>query len=169
MGDAAAPPRTTSPTASLGKVLLHEVGHHPESTDAEKQKIDDLIKLAVFENAGRDSLEAGEALVAMGLKAAPRLINVFHTVQTTDGFDSRLGLVKAGVADGLLRKIDGAIDRQKQRPTRIMPASKPDYAQGVAKRWVRWWDSDGWKTPQKPWDERIDGAEKEGGEVEPGS
>jgi hypothetical protein len=76
-----------------------------------------------------------------------------------------MGLTKAGVADGLLRKIDGYMERRKSPLSQVKATSEPKYAETVAMRWCQWWDTDGWKTPQKPWDPRIDGAAAEAAEA----
>ncbi len=138
------------------------MGHHPEATPEEQAQIDQLVQKAVFENAGGDSRDAGKALVALGYKAAPRLINVFHTIKSGEGFDDLQGRMKAGVADGLLRKIDGFQERTRRNKNPIKATSDAKFAESTAKGWLLWWDTGVWKEkPQKPWDERIDGAEEE--------
>ena len=158
-GTSGATPPATPPAA---KGTIHEVGHHPDATAEEKAQIDQLIQKAIFESGGADSRDAGRALVALGYKAAPRLINVFHTVKTGEGFDDIQGRMKAGVADGLLRKIDGYQERMRRNKSAIKATSDAKFAESTAKGWVLWWDNGVWKDkPQKPWDERIDGAEEE--------
>lgn len=155
-------PAGTPAAPPPAKGSIHEVGHHPDATDDEQRQIDQLIQKAIFESGGADSRDAGKALVALGYKAAPRLINVFHTVKTGEGFDELQGRVKASVADGLLRKIDGFQERLRRNKTQIKATSDAKFAEATAKGWMLWWDTGTWKDkPQKPWDERIDGAEEE--------
>ncbi len=159
-GTSGATPAPATPPPAKG--TIHEVGHHPDATADERTQIDQLVQKAIFENAGAESRDAGKALVALGYKAAPRIINVFHTVKAGEGFDDLQGRVKASVADGLLRKIDGYQERLRRNKTQIKATSDAKFAESTAKGWVLWWDTGTWKDkPQKPWDERIDGAEEE--------
>ncbi len=147
---------------SVSKVVLHAVGQHPEATPDEQQKIDALIQKAVFENAGADSRRAETELVGIGVKAAPRLINVFFTVKSGEGFSTREGLMKCHVADSVLRRIDGWIERgNSPRNTPISAASDPVWAERIMKMWTKWWDDELYKKPLKPWDERVDGRRED--------
>ena len=150
----AEPPKFVPPS----KVTFHPVEHHPDATPEEREKIDQLIQKAVFENAGADSRTAGHELVAIGMKAAPRLINVFSTVKMGEGFTDPMGRIKCAVAEALLRRIDGYIERSlspKNPP--IKGQSDPSWVDRCTRYWLSWWDSGKYQTPQKPWDERIDG------------
>lgn len=149
-----------APPAAKG--TLHEVGHHPEASDDEKAQIDKLIQTAVFESAGADSRDAEKQLVAIGMKAAPRLINVFYTVKQSEGFEERLGKMKAAIADRILRKIDGYQERKRKSMSAIVAASDPKFVESSAKSWMLWWDNELWKNPMKPWDPR-EANEGEGG------
>ena len=125
-------------------------------TEADRKKIDDLIQKAVFENNGSDSLAAGRELVAMGLKAAPRLLNVFYTVKVGEGFDSQEGKMKASVADSLLRKIDGYMERKRRVKRADQGDVRPEVG-GVHREDVAgWWDTEAYKKPEKPYDARYD-------------
>jgi hypothetical protein len=150
----------TEPTKpEVKKGTFHPVGHHPDATPEEQAKIDALIKTAIFENSGSDSRVAGDELVKMGIKAAPRIIDVFNTVKSGEGYDDRMGRLKAQVADALLRRIDGYQERVKKSMP-IRNTSNMNFAEGVAKSWISWWDNEYWKkNPLKPWDPRVDGAE----------
>jgi len=140
------------------KVQFHPVDHHPDATPEERAKIDELIQKAVFENAGSDSRIAGNELVAMGVKAAPRLINVFSTVKMGEGFTDPQGRIKCAVAENLLRRIDGYIERKVgPKNTPLKGQSDPGWVERCTRYWISWWDSEKYKTPEKPWDERIDG------------
>lgn len=155
---ASAPP--PPPAGQRGQ--LRELDHHPDATADERATIDRLLQMAVFENLGGDSRAAGNQLVAMGHKAMPRLINVFNTVRISEGFGDINGRVKASVADGLLRRIDGYQERVRKIRRSISATSDENWATGVARSWVTYWDSGTWReNPHKPWDERIDGAAEE--------
>lgn len=154
---------TTAPAApafvSAAKVQFHPIEHHPDATPDERTKIDALIQTAVFENSGSDGRLAEDELVKLGVKAAPRIINVFSTVKMGAGFDDRLGKINASIADRILRRIDGHIERSVSRlMTPIKPQSDHAWVEKVARAWIAWWDNEKYKTPQKPWDERIDGS-----------
>jgi hypothetical protein len=151
----APPPAAYTP---LSRIEIHPVDHHPEATDAEKHKIDDLINVAIFQNSGADGRRAQAELVTLGVKAAPRLINVFYTVKNAEGFTGREGNSKAQVADAILRKIDGHIERRgSPRLTPIRHSSDERHTTGIVKRWYMWWDNKLYLDPRKPWDERVDG------------
>lgn len=155
---ASAPP--PPPAGQRGQ--LRELDHHPDATGDERATIDRLVQMAVFENLGGDSRTAGNQLVAMGHKAMPRLINVFNTVRVSEGFGDINGRVKASVADGLLRRIDGYQERVRKIRRSIAATSDEAWAMGVAKSWFAYWDGGTWReSPHKPWDERIDGAAEE--------
>jgi hypothetical protein len=157
-GEPAMDAAPSAPYVPLSRVEIHAIDHHPEATEDEKRKIDDLINLAIFQNAGADSKNAGTELVGIGVKAAPRLVNVFHTVKTSEGFGNREGNSKAQIADALLRRIDGHIERRgSPRLTPIRFSSDEKHAISIAKRWVAWWDNKLYLDPRKPWDERVDG------------
>lgn len=168
MGADAATTDASTPEPAMGeheatyvapsKVQFHPIEHHKDASADERTKIDQLVQTAVFENAGRDSQLAGDELVTMGVKAAPRLINVFSTVKMGVGFDDRLGKIQCSVADQLLRRIDGYIERSlSPRNTPLKGQSDTKWVEKVARYWISWWDSEKYKTPQKPWNERIDG------------
>jgi hypothetical protein len=141
------------------KVQFHPIEHHADAKPDERTKIDELIQKAVFENSGSDGRLAEDELVKFGVKAAPRIINVFSTVKMGAGFDDRLGKIQASVADRILRRIDGYIERSvSAKMTPIKPQSDHGWVEKVARNWIAWWDNEKYKTPQKPWDERIDGA-----------
>ena len=96
------------------------------------------------------------------MKAAPRLINVFATVSLGEGFGDIQGRMKCGVADALLRRIDGYIERKKSpRNTPIKATSDPKWVEKIARYWTAWWLNGEWKTPNKPWDDRVDGNREE--------
>ncbi len=165
-----APSEPSGPYVNPSKVTFAALGHHPESSAEDKARIDELVQKAVFENAGRDSRDAGHELVSKyGLKAAPRLINVFATVSMGEGFGDIQGRMKCGVADAILRRIDGYIERKKSpRVTPIKATSDAKWVEKVARYWTAWWLNGEWKTPNKPWDDRVDGnredaADKPGG------
>lgn len=151
---------TEAPPAEEPKVVpkggFHVVDHNPDTTPEERQKIDDLVNKAVFENSGSDSRAAGHELVGLGMKAAPRIINAFTTIKNGEGFDSQQGRIKAGVADQLLRKIDGFMEKKKKIKTTIKATSDTKWAESTAKTWIAWWDSGTWKHPEKPYDPRYD-------------
>lgn len=164
------PPAPSGPYVNPSKLSFAALGHHPEASAEDKAQIDALIQKAVFENAGRDSRDAGHELVSKyGMKAAPRLVNVFATVSMGEGFGEIQGRMKCGVADGLLRRIDGYIERKKSpRVTPIKAQSDAKWVEKVARYWTAWWLNGEWQTPNKPWDERVDGnredaADKPGG------
>ena len=153
-----AKPPETPKFVPATKVNYEPIDHHPDATPEERTKIDELIQKAVFENAGSDSRIAGAELVAMGIKAAPRLINVFSTVKMGEGFEDRLGKIKVAVAEGLLRRIDGYIERSlSPKNTPLKGQSDTKWVERCTRYWIAWWVNGKYKTPQKPWDERIDG------------
>jgi hypothetical protein len=65
--------------------------------------------------------------------------------------------MEAGIADGLLRKIDGYMERVRKKQPQIKAHSTAGYAETTARMWVAWWDAGAWKAPQKPWDPAVDG------------
>ena len=135
MEDPATPP--PAKYVSPGKVQFHPVDHHPDATPEERTKIDELMQKAIFENAGSDSREAERQLVAIGMKAAPRLINVFSTIKMGEGFDDRIGKIGCSVADGILRRIDGYIERSlSPKNTPIKPQSETTWVEKVARYWL---------------------------------
>jgi hypothetical protein len=136
--------------------------HNSEASPEERQRIDALIETAVFVNAGADSREAEEELVKLGYKAAPRLVGVFHRIRTSpEGFEQRMGLMKASIVDRTLRKIDGVMERRFKKVSPIHSASDPKHADKIARYWNWWWDTGEWKKGHKPWDERTEGAAEE--------
>jgi len=157
------PAAPSGPYVASTKVTFAALGHHPDATAEEKARIDELVQKSVFENAGRDSRDAGHELVSkFGLKAAPRLVNVFATVSLGEGFADRMGRIKSSVADGLLRRIDGYIERKKSpRYTAIRGESDPKKVETIARFWTAWWLNGDWKTPNKPWDPKVDGNPEE--------
>jgi hypothetical protein len=151
-------PEPEKPSGPPKAGAVKEVGHHPDTSEDERKNIDRLIDLAVFQNAGRDSKDAERQLVQMGIKAAPRLVNVFNTVKLQEGFENRLGKMKAGIADRALRSIDGYVDRASRgKVTLVTAASDPKFVETIAKRWSGWWENGYYKEPKKPWDERTEG------------
>jgi hypothetical protein len=148
------------PATVAKRERFHAIDHDPSVALEDRQKIDALVDLAVFENSGSDSRQAEEELIALGMKAVPRVVNVFFRVksgeQTGEGFEDRMGRAKAAIADRILRSIDGYQERVRH-VTPIRATSEQHFAAAVAASWIAWWDADGWKHPQKPWDPRIDG------------
>jgi hypothetical protein len=116
----------------------------------------------VFVNAGADSREAEQELVTIGYKAAPRLVGAFHKIRTgPEGFEQRMGLMKAAIVDRTLRRIDGVMERRFKKQQPIHSASDPKHAEKIARYWNWWWDTGEWKKGHKPWDERTEGAAEE--------
>jgi hypothetical protein len=156
------PPKEGAKWYPSNKAEIKPKEHHPDATPEERQKIDELMKLAVFENAGSDSVAAEKALVEMGLKAAPRIVDTFATIKSTDTFENRMGLMKAAIADRMLRRIDGVIERKfNVKLTPIRASSDPKHAEKIAKIWNWWWDVEEWKKGHKPWDEKTEGKRED--------
>jgi hypothetical protein len=157
------PPKEGPKWYAPNKAEIKPKDHHPDATPEERQKIDALIETAVFVNAGRDSTDAEKELVTIGLKAAPRIVNVFHRVKTSpEGFDTRLGLMKAAIADRMLRRMDGVIERRfSPKNTLIHASSDPKHAEKIARWWNWWWDVEEWKKAHAPWDERAEGKRED--------
>ena len=182
MGDASAamaggdtsptpPPEEPKPHISSGKIQVHAVEHHPDATADEKKHMDELVQTAVFEDAGADSIHAERDLVDIGIKAAPRILNVYNTVNAGEGFDKPSGAMKAAIADRMLRRIDGWFDRKNHGRTPLLSArTEAKDILYIARAWFGWWDNEMWKKPVKPWDERAEGnrGEKAGGDEEGG-
>ena len=109
---------------------------------------------------GRDSRDAERELIALGIKAAPRTINVFNTVKMDpkEGYEVRMGKMKVAIADRILRGIDGYVDRRSRRPVSLVTAaSDPKFIETIARSWNGWWENGLYKEPKKPWDERAEG------------
>ncbi len=153
------PAAPSGPYVASSKLTFAPVPHHPDATAEDKARIDELIQKAIFESAGRDSRDAGHELVdKFGMKAAPRLINVFATVSLGEGFGDIQGRMKCGVTDSLLRRIDGYIERKKSpRNTPVKATSDAKWVEKIARYWTAWWLNGEWQTPNKPWNDRVDG------------
>jgi hypothetical protein len=157
------PPEPPKEHVTAAKVQMKDLGHHPDSTEDEKQQIDTLVQQAVFQDLGRDSQRAENKLVEIGVKAAPRLISVFGTVKAGETFEDKQGRKKCGVADSILRRIDGWLDRKSNgRLPLIRAATQARDVEHIGKQWYVWWENGLYKEPKKPWDERSEGNRGEG-------
>jgi hypothetical protein len=117
---------------------------HLEDTPADLRKtIDELIALMMDPQAGRDSLDAKQKLVAIGKPAFPRILGAMakirDTITDTDSLDERLIESSLKLADGALREMDGYLDSYNKGL--IRPGTDKKYIEYILKlhyrRWVR--------------------------------
>ena len=105
---------------------------------------------------GRDGSDAADWLVQQGRPIAGRIINEFKVIQASPGFDNREGASLAMMIDGVLRRIDGQIERfweERERVRAWGAFAAPSFIERIAKCWTWWWIEGEWKSnPREPWD-----------------
>lgn len=117
---------------------------HLDSTPAlQRALIDQLIKVMLDVDAGRDALDAKEKLIAIGPRAYPRIVSamVRITDKLTDnnGAAERLQESSLKLADETLRRMDSYLD-DKGKST-IRPGSEKKYIRYILRlHYKRWKD-----------------------------
>ena len=128
-------PRCWDPPVNLG---------HLESTSLRKRiEIDELVDLMIDVDAGRDSLDAKEALIAIGKPAFPRILGAMAKIRDTitdvDSDDERLIESSLKLADECLREMDGWL--MAKGKSSLRPGSEKRYIAYICrlhyKRWMK--------------------------------
>jgi hypothetical protein len=134
----------------------------PDSVDAATRTRVEALIPKLYEG-GRDGVEARDALIRAGRPICGRLISEFRLIQREQGFDNREGASRAAVIDGLLRSIDGQVERFWKHTERVRAwgiYAAPSFIKRVAGYWNWWWSSGEWsKTPRAPWVPQEDGTD----------
>jgi hypothetical protein len=144
--DAAEPKRLTGKTAGGSRRGRYDppadLGHL-ESTPAEQRKeIDELIKLLIDPQAGRDSLIAKQKLALLGKPAFLPLLGAMAKIRDTitdvDSMEERLIESSLLLGDQCLREMDGYLESYNIQP--IRPGTDKKYIEYILrlhyKRWV---------------------------------
>jgi hypothetical protein len=120
-----------------------DLPHLEDTPEDLRKKIDELIALMMDWQAGRDSLDAKQKLVAIGKPAFPRILGAMAKIRDTitdnDSHEERLLESSLKLADGALREMDGYLDSHNKGL--IRPGTDKKYIDYILKlhyrRWVR--------------------------------
>jgi hypothetical protein len=133
-------PKEEAPDVS--PVVLGPVDFLPETTPEDRARLTALLDRAIFENPDpRRPSPADEEIVAMGERAAARLVDAFHRLSLGAGFRDEANRHRGGAVDRLL----GRIQRRLPPAPVPQPRGRADDPAGVMERraraWRVWWDA----------------------------
>ncbi len=147
-------PRNRSGKPRVNRIQLKTHAWPDEIAGATRAQADKALETVY--KGGRDAVEAADWLVKQGRPMAGRIISEFRAIESNPGFDNRQGASMAANIDGMLRRIDGQIERfwdERERIRAWGAYAAPSFIQRIAKRWTWWWVEEEWKVnPHKPWD-----------------
>ena len=120
-----------------------ELGHLDGTSAEDRKRIDDFITTMCDVDAGRDSLDAKEALIAIGKPAFPRILGAMAKIRDTitdvDSDGERLIESSLKLADECLREMDGWLTAKGKSSLR--PGSEALYIAYICrlhyKRWTQ--------------------------------
>jgi len=117
------------------------LGHLKSTSPSERKQIDDLVRLMMDPQAGRDSLDAKTKLAALGKPAFPVILGamakVRDTIGDTDTIDERLIESSLKLADECLREMDGYLVSKSKPP--IRPGTDKKYIVYIIRLHYRRW------------------------------
>ncbi len=120
-----------------------DLGHLESTPFRTRIEIDELVDLMIDVDAGRDPLDAKEALIAIGKPAFPRILGAMAKIRDTitdvDSDNERLIESSLKLADECLREMDGWLTAKGK--TGLRPGSEKRYIGYICrlhyKRWMQ--------------------------------
>jgi len=120
-----------------------DLGHLEDTPPEMRKKIDELIKTMMDYELGRESLDAKEALAAIGKPAFPRILGsmakIRDSITDTNSHEEKRIESSLKLADGCLREMDGWLTAKHKSTLR--PGSERKFIRYILrlhyKRWVQ--------------------------------
>jgi hypothetical protein len=129
-----------------------DLAHLDSTPFHERVEIDDFVILMMDFNAGRDSLDAKTALMAIGKPAFPRVLGAMAKIRDTitdvDSGDERLIESSLKLADECLREMDGYLTAKGKSTLR--PGSEKRYIQYICRLHYKRWSQKLKEMPEMP-------------------
>ncbi len=159
------PEEAKKPEPRLGRSHPPQDMPHLASTEPElRRKIDELVATMIDIDAGRDSLDAKEALIAIGKPAFPRILGAMAKIRDTitdvDSNNERLIESSLKLADECLREMDGWLTAKGKSSLR--PGSEKRYIGYICRLHYKRWQQElkNMSEMPGPYDPTIEAADK---------